>query len=299
MAFKSVEPVDLTMDDLIKEWKELCSIEKDVHAALSGGEGDGKTHLLIQTIKKFPNTSIGDNIIYTGSFKEFEYKYEQMEENSIIGFDEALDIINRLDWNKMETKDLVRIVRGTVRKEKRGIFLYNVQLFRDLHSYWRNHRISFWLELTPREWFENTNKVFVLEKSRVPFVTGKRDTWLLNEEESEWLKTMRKGILKGKPYMNMLRAHPFYIGETRFNKLKDRDVTEYMKRREEARDTWKMEVHERLGKRESMWKDRAITLANWAVQHELIQRKFLAKDLWQIDETTLSRQLNEPIDMSV
>jgi len=238
----------IKIEDLIAEWQKLCDFEKDAHVAISSDEGDGKSTLLTQIVK-ICKGKLSENIVYTPNVKEFYYKYEQMEETKPLGFDEALDLINRLDWHKAEVKDLVKHIRGKVRKEKRAIFVYNVQLFRDLHSYWRNHRIRWWLELTPREWYgKEVNYVYTMQRSRVPFITGKRDAWLLDENEKSWLGYMSSGKIMPEHYLNMLRSHPFYVGEFKFRNDTDL-VAKYKQERLKAFDEWKIPEEQKVSKK--------------------------------------------------
>jgi len=249
------EAIKIKLDDIIDSWIEKCRIEKDNHVAISADEGDGKSTLLGTIVNMYPDANMWDNIVYTDNVKEFYDKYENLTEGSIIGFDEALDLINRLDWAKREVKDLVKHIRGKVRKEKRATFIYNVQLFRELHGYWRNHRIRYWIELTPREWFDGVNFAFVLERARVPFITGKRDTWLLDDNEKMWLDALSSGKIEPVSYINMLRAHPFYIGEFVF-KNNESVVKKYKKYRAQAFEEYALTEVEKLTQREAMWKIR-------------------------------------------
>ncbi len=255
---KKGDVIRTSIDKLMNDWIEKCRMEKDAHIAISADEGDGKSTLLGSIVKRYPDSNMKDNIVYTNNVKEFYDKYNNITEGTILGIDEALDLINRLDWHRAEVKDLVKHIRGKVRKEKRAAFVYNVQLFRDLHSYWRNHRIRYWIELTPREWFSdtNTNRAYVLERSRVPFITGKRDAWLLDENEKVWLGYMSGGRVKPEYYINMLRGHPFYSGEFRFRN--DESVVEkYNRYRRKAMDEYAVEEPERkIGKLEQKWRGR-------------------------------------------
>ncbi|UCD07747.1 MAG: hypothetical protein JSW41_02125 [Candidatus Aenigmatarchaeota archaeon] len=232
--------VKIQLEDLIGKWIERSQIEKDSHVAISGDEGDGKSHLESQIITKYPGATLKDNIIYTNNPDEFYYKYDNMEVGSCMGLDDALNMIDRVDWHKLEVRDFVKHVRGKVRVEKRATFIYNVQLFRDLHPYWRNHRIRYWIELTPREWFDNMNFAYVLERARVPFITGRRDGWLLDENEKTWLNYMKGGNVIPQHYVNMLQNHPFYIGEFRFKK-NDSILERYKRHRADATEEWRME----------------------------------------------------------
>lgn len=235
-SMKLAEGKRTSKTKLTKEWKGLCSINKDAHIAISADEGDGKTVLGLQFIEKKYNGNLWKNVVYSKNPKEFYDKYEGMK-NAVL-FDEALDLLNRINWNNKNLKGLVKTFRGDVRKEKKMTWFYNVQLFRDLHGYWRTHRIRYWLELMPREWFKNVNYAFVMKRQRVPFITGKRDTWLLDTIESDWMKRMRGGAIIGEDYIKMLRKHPFYKGEFKFTDLEAKTYKKYMKHRQEAKDTY-------------------------------------------------------------
>lgn len=234
-------PVSLKLDNIIDEWKELCEMQLDAHVAVSGDEGSGKSLLIFGVVVNKLKGDSWNNMIYTENPKEFEEKYEQLEHGMPMGFDESLNILGRLDWSKIQTKNMVIKFRADVRKEKNAIWLYGIQIFRDLHQFWRTHRIRHWIELAPRQWFKEGTMAFYLERQRVPFLTGKRDTWLLDEEEKRWMDKMRFGAITGEAYLQMLRTHPFYKGEFRLAKLPDPDEKEYARRRAEAREIYKVE----------------------------------------------------------
>lgn len=232
----------LSIRRLVREWKGIIANEKDIHVAICGDEGDGKTHLMIQFIQQFPWANIWKNMIYSSNHKEFYDKYEELKLQSVLGFDEGLDFLDRQLWARIETKKLLRFIRGTVRKEKSGVFLYNAQLFRDIHGYWRNHRIRYWIEILKRDWFDNANIAIVMRKGRLPFITGHRDTWLLDDSEKMWLSELSKyGDLSRKQYLNNLRKHPFYIGEFLFKELPGEVKKQYLQYRLVALEKYKLE----------------------------------------------------------
>lgn len=242
--------IKLPIRELVEEWNKLCDIDKDAHAAISADEGDGKTTFGAYIVKKYYDGDLWNNIIYSKNPKEFYDKYGEVGKKSILVFDEALDLLDRINWAKFGLRGLVKKFRGSVRKEKNLVFLYNIQLFRDLHGYWRTHRIRYWLELTPREWFKDTNFCYVMKRQRVPFITGRRDTWLLDDMEKIWMKKMKTGILTGKNYINLLRAHPFYKGEFKFNDLPPNLYNKYLKCRAEAKEKYeKDQLFEDIPKR--------------------------------------------------
>lgn len=237
----SPEGQRVTIDSLLRGWKESCKIEKDAHAAISADEGDGKSHLMGQIILSYGG-NLWDNVVYTDNPEEYYDKYNALpSEGFILGFDEALGLMNRLDWMKLSVKQLVSHIRENVRKEKHGIFLYAIQLFRDLHGYWRNHRIRYWLELPNREWFAGSNAAFVLKRQRVPFITGKRDTWMLDTQEKVWMDLMQRGEVIGNKYISLLREHPFYMGELRFKALSDRHREQMLNNRIRALEEYQRE----------------------------------------------------------
>lgn len=244
---KNPEAKDFPRSKLVEELKYRCGIEKDGHVAISADEGDGKTTLAAKFVVEEFGGNLWDNIVYSKNPQEFYDKYNALEGSNekkvdVLLFDEALDVLDRLKWYEAKTKDLVAKFRGDVRKEKHMVFLYNVQLFRDLHPFWRNHRIRYWIELAPREWFaDGKNTAYILKRQRVPFITGKRDAWLLDNTESEWLKKMSHGAIKGKEYLDMLRSHPFYQGEFRFGAATDELYMKYHENRIRAKKQYENE----------------------------------------------------------
>ena len=286
-----VEGKRIRIVDLVREWKGLCSIEKDVHVAISGDEGDGKSHLGVQITLNHFNGDIWDNVVYSKNPKELYEKYENLNgESPILTLDEALDLLDRLDWAKLTLKNLVKKFRGEVRKEKSAVFIYNVQLFRDLHGYWRNHRVRYWLELTPREWFKDVNFAFLLKRHRVPFITGRRDVWLLDEIEKEWMKAMSKGALNPEEYINKLREHPFYKGEFKFEELKPTLKKKYLKCRIEAKETYEKDKTELLsgGRRELMWKERYAKILDYIINKKKLMTQQQVADIIGIDRSNIS-----------
>lgn len=288
-------------EKLKKKWEYLCSIGKDVHVAISGDEGDGKSTLGAYLIKKVFKLDLWQNMVYTDNPKEFYDKYENAE--VAMCFDEALDLFNRLDWAKTDLKELVKKFRRDVRKEKNMIWFYNVQLFRDLHPYWRTHRIRWWLEMTPREWFKDgCNWVFVFSRQRVPFITGRRDVWLLDELEKAWMKSMRHGKIIKHAYVAMLRRHPFYEGEFRMRKRITEVYREYQKRREEAIEEYKKDAVEDIqneSERTKAWKIRVLDLLKLMyVEGEYLSREELAKR-WGVTRSTIDHLVKEARDMNI
>ena len=242
-------PIKVKINDIVIDWQKLCEAQLDAHVAVSGDEGAGKSQFIYDTVVNKLKGDPWNNIVYTENLKEFEYKYELLEAGMPMGFDESLNILGRLDWSKLQTKNLVTKFRADVHKEKTAIWLYGIQIFRDLHSFWRTHRIRHWIEIAPRQWFREGTMAFYLERQRVPFLTGRRDTWLLDEEEKRWMVKMRNGPIIGEEYMMMLRTHPFYKGEFRLQRLEEKDEKKYAECRAEAMDVYKSDpVEEKINK---------------------------------------------------
>ena len=220
---------------LVARWQDSTAIEKDNHVALCGGEGDGKSQMGYQLIQEFHEANFWDNVVYTGNPQELTDKYANLQRRSIMVLDEALNSISRLDWNNAEVKAMVKFFRTIVRKEKTSTWVYLCQLLRDMHGFWRNHRCTWLIEMGVREFYDpSCNGVFVLQRNRVPFLTGKRDVWLLDSQETIWLERMTKGRLSGEDYANLLRGHPYYFGEMNVGKLPDRIWEQYEKNRRKA-----------------------------------------------------------------
>ena len=293
ISFHMRDPIIISMDYLKRTWIEICEINKDVHIAISGDEGDGKSTLGAYFIKKVFKLDLWQNVIYTDNIKEFYDKYEDAE--VAMCFDEALDLFNRLDWMKTDLRELVKKFRRDVRKEKKMIWFYNVQLFRDLYGYWRHHRIRWWLELTPREWFKNgINWVFVYNRDRIRALTGKRDAWLLDEWEKIWLKSMKYGRVKEDRYLDLLRCNPFYEGEFKSPGRVKELYKEYMKRRQEALEEYKKdEEPEKPSERTKVWKQRALDLLRLMyVEQEGLTMTELAKR-WGVTHSYISQLVKE------
>ncbi len=280
----------LTMSELAEEWRHLCDIKKDVHVAYSADEGDGKSTKLVSDIKYVLGGDMWKNIIYSKNPKEFYDKYDNMEQGGVMGFDEALDLLDRMDWRNLN--DMVKKFRGEVRKEKNGIFIYNVQLFRDLHSYWRNHRVRYWLEMLPRQWFGNKNIAVILNRQRVPFITGKRDTWMLDSQEKLWMDDMKTSAINVHEYIKKLRLHPFYRGEHKFKALSDHDELMYLKRRAEAKEIYEKDMDAdkpNVSKLIAKWKGRFFTLTEELKEKKGFKQKDIA-EMSRMQEKNFSRE---------
>lgn len=231
---RKAEGTEISMKSLIDEWKGLLAMQKDVHACLSCDEGDGKSHLGITLVRRLGG-NLWDNVVYSRSPEEFFQKYDKLKEGQPIFLDEALHILDKTDWQRAELKKIVKLVRGDARKEKRAIFLYAVQGFSFLHSYFRNHRIRYLIELPQREWFSSpVNYGYVFRRTRQPFLTGRRDSWLMDRNEKDWIETQKRGPHTGGSYIERLRAHTFYIGEFQVKPLSPVLESEYLKNRERA-----------------------------------------------------------------
>lgn len=261
---------------LVDKWQESTAIEKDVHVALCGGEGDGKSQMGYQIIKRFPDTNFWDNVIYTSNPQELMDKYANLQMRSVMVLDEALNSISRMDWNNPDVKGMVKFFRTVVRKEKQSTWIYLCQLLRDMHGFWRNHRCTWLIEMGVREYYDPTcNSAFVLWRNRVPFLTGKRDVWLLDTQETIWLQKMLSGRLSGEEYANLLRLHPYYFGEMMVGKLPDSQWAEYEKNRKMAYAEYKPDEEkvETVGKREALLQRQVALLIQLAEDRGIEQRE--------------------------
>jgi hypothetical protein len=249
-------------------------IEKDVHIALCGGEGDGKSQMGYQFIREFPDANFWDNVVYTGNPKELSDKYANLQKKSIMVLDEALNSISRLDWNNADVKSMVKFFRTVVRKEKMSTWIYLCQLLRDMHGFWRNHRCTWLIEMGVREFYDpSCNGVFVFHRTRVPFLTGKRDVWLLDDQENFWLGEARKYKIGGTNYANMLRMHPYYFGEISVGKLPQSVWDEYEKNRKKAYAEYTPDEEKPLGKREIKMQEKLVKIIELAKDRGIEERE--------------------------
>lgn len=208
---------------------------KDYVIAVTGDVGEGKSTSAINLSEKlYPDFDMWKNIIYTGSIREYEEKYEILEERGVLIFDEAIELMYALDFMKSNVKDLVKNFAAKHRKEKHAIYILNIPHLTDLTKYWREKRVKMWIELLAREAFKKDRVgAVVFEKERIPFLPSSADVWLMKSYYKKYMKMIKKGY-NVNTALDILEKHPYFVNEVTFKKFKKSKYAKYLNNRKKA-----------------------------------------------------------------
>jgi len=269
---------------------EKMRIGKDYVVVITGDEGEGKSSVAIDIASTIdPEFDLWDNIIYTGHLSEYNEKYDKLKEKTVIILDEAIELMYKMDFMKTSVKTLVKYFAARQRKEKHAVYILNIPHMSDLAPYWREKRAKMWIELMQREFFkERRVGAIVFEKTRVPFLPGGVDTWLLKDFYKEWMVMLNRSGYVADKSLNIMRKHPYFMGELIFRKINKTTYAKYLACRERAYRDYKEEAV--LTRTEKMWRRRFYALTKYLIEKYAMGQKEI-EDNVGIPKATLSRGL--------
>jgi len=240
----------LSKKSLAEVIKDPTASNKDQVAIVSGDEGEGKSSFSLSLARTMnPNFNIWKHIVYTSSVDEYKEKYSYMEKNGVLSVDEAIKLMYKMDFMKTDQKDLHKSFAADQRKEKHGVYFLNIPHLTDLQTYYRERRAKIWIELLPREYFEE-GKVgaVVFKKPRIPFLPSGTDPWLFNDYYKRFMAMLKKKGYQINEVLSIMRSHPYYVGEIVMDKTPDDVYNYYLECREKAKE--KYQEAQEVGKRE-------------------------------------------------
>lgn len=221
----------ITLAELSDEIKSPTEIGKDCVVALTGEEGEGKSLSATQIARAiFPEFDLWNNIIYSKYPAEYNDKYKMLLSGVPFQIDEAIELMYKMDFMKYDVKELVKKFAAQQRKEKHAIYLLCISCLKDLSTYWREHRVKYWIELMPREEmaFENAVAAMVFKKPRIPFTPAGTDVWMLKKYYELWMKKYQRYGYTER-VVEIMRNHPYYIGEVKIPKPSHKIEREYLR----------------------------------------------------------------------
>lgn len=270
---------------------ERFRLGKDCMIIVSGMEGEGKTAFACAGLAPAidPNFSLEKNVVYTGSLKEYEDRYNELEKNSVIVIDESVLALHKSDHPRKDTKFLIKLFTALSRKEKQSCWILLIPRISELHKYIRDERSVLWLHLLPREELmnpETTATIMLYKKMDTPFGSRKSDSWLLDDHAKLWLSACKRAQGHYNERMvNILRKHPFYVGEMNFKKPCDRFFTKYEELRKTAFETYKIE--DIIETKATYYKDRLYLFIHYLHKQGLKGREIAS--IGNLSEMSVSR----------
>lgn len=267
----------LNMQELADIIKFPTTIGKDNVVVIAGGEGDGKSLFQHYGLGPAldPEYDLWRSVVYTDSMDEFNEKYEYLKINWAI--DEAIRVLYKLDFMLGIAKDLVKKFAADVRKEKGAVHSFLIPDISELNKYFREQRVTTWIEFIQREHLvEGESAAVVFQKPRIHFRPTNVDVWLLKDYYEKYMKAFKKSGY-GDATIDIMRNHPFYIGEIYFKKPSETKIARYLEYRQMAINRYS-QSKEHVSAKEQKWRLFALRM----VKHGLLNKWGTLTDMAKI-----------------
>lgn len=255
----------LSVERLAEILSRPTKSNKDQVIIVSGDEGDGKSSFSLNLARTmYKNFNIWKHIVYTESIQEYRDKYKYMDTNGVLSIDEAIKLMYKMDFMKTDQKDLHKAFAADQRKEKHGIYFLNIPHLTDLQTYYRERRAKVWIEILPREYFEE-GKVgaVVFRKPRIPFLPSGTDPWLFNDNYKRFMTMLNRRGYDLNEVLKIMRNHPFYMGEVLMDKLPDNVYQYYLECRERAKQEYQQASETEEGKLEQKYRKALVNIIKY------------------------------------
>lgn len=276
----------LNLTKLAKLLQYPTTIGKDSICAVTGEEGEGKSLFVNTGVAPAIDTDfdLWKNVVYTEYEREFNEKYEYLKPFGCWSLDEAIKLMYKMDFMLAPAKKMVKSFAADVRKEKHGVHFLIIPDFDDLLKYFREKRVKFWIDLIPREYLADDEvAAMVYQRIRLPFKPPAMDIWFLKEYFERSIKAVRKHGYSEK-VINIMRSHPYYIGELNFKRPSDAKEQRYLKFRERAKAIYTPSSDKEITITQQRWR-----IAYLRVAKELIKSgKYNLSDLIRMSKDIIS-----------
>lgn len=176
-----------SLNELLCSIKQRVRAENDIVMAVSGPEGSGKSTLAIKLGMALDDAYsqdnlkwIDQNIMVNPDVELLQNKIlKDLPPHSYVCVDEGMRVVYKRDFGSFENKFLAKLF--SVSRKCKKIVSICIPNFRDLDSYYRNHRIKLWWYVPER------GRAMVFKPSPSPFCD---DPWNIQENEKLFRKAL-------------------------------------------------------------------------------------------------------------
>jgi len=261
----------LTIEEFANKCVERLKDAKDLVCCIGGEEGSGKSSLAIQiALTADPLFDLEKNILYAPDFEELKTKILTLPPYSTIIGDEAIRALYKLNWQSKAQK-YINILYSLCRQENK-LSLLCIPKFNDLNSFFRQHRVKFWIQIIESiSRTKNIGHAVVFAKSWNPF-TG--DAWNFKEmqkiiDDYSHLKKLKETEFSLLHKVHVLSKSRNYIGFLEFGKMPDHLFERYtqLKQKYAYTELTMESIEEKKNKREIMWQRRTKVLIKYMLEN--------------------------------
>lgn len=180
----------------------------DSMLCISGGEGVGKSTLAYWIARMMDLLfTIEKTFIFSPKTQEAIKQAKELHPFGAIVLDEGVKAAYKLNWNKSIQIQLKKVFN--INRSENKTTIVCIPNYRDLDSYFRNHRVKFWIHVYSR------SKAVVFRRQDNPYAT---DPFLLDWNDRDWLKSvLKKGrkakILDDEELLKKMQRNPCYFEE--------------------------------------------------------------------------------------
>lgn len=217
---------------LVKYCRKIQTVDdSDIYFGVTGRKGGGKTTFDVQFTRDYISEYFNEN--YFSIKKYFCYNNKQVEEklhtlpeySPIIG-DEAIRFAWSRDWNKVESKDLIKL--STQIREKHHILFMNIPRMAWIDKAYREGLLSMWAWIhSTIEDGEKKSYALIFEPDENQ---GEPDSWHLKQLRQTEGRINRIGKFTDIDKMyKLVKNHPCFMDIIQFPKLPEEIYDEYKK----------------------------------------------------------------------
>jgi len=259
----------------------------DMAQAVSGPEGCGKSTLGIKVAMKIdPNFKINTHLLANPNVEELQdILLKKLPPRSAIVVDEAIRVAYKRNFFSFDNRFMAEMF--SVSRAARQAVLMCIPNFKDLDSYFRNHRIKLWWYIPARGY------CVVMMPWTSPFIS---DPWLMDENERIMRKELRGGAVSSfspEDLMKALKKTKNYVMDFQFSALDydlDQEYLQYKKHMQEQIN-YQAERAEFNKENQNVWKERYMTtsssfseLCKYLNENDLMTTKAICKVLNKKDD---------------
>lgn len=217
-------PALVDVKSVAKIIRKVQKQDKDMVVGVSGGEGIGKSTLIILLMimldRKF---KFSRNLIFMPTEELIKKSIYKLPKKTPLSFDEAMKSFYKRDWQKKERKAL-NVLFSVVRKRNLAFFFAIPNIW-DLDSYYLQHRIKMWIYVVER------GKALIFLRDDNPF---EDDCWHRKENKKVVNRALKGKVMVSPQVMaNALKKSKNFAYEMTFPDLPEKMKETYVRKAEE------------------------------------------------------------------
>jgi len=205
--------MDEALEIFCKMAKRRLRQDYDLVAAITGGEGIGKSTLAIRLGMLIdPKFDLENNIIYIPNYEQIVKKVTVgLPRFSVVLVDEAVKVMYKRRW-QFKPQIFLNQIYAICRKENKATLLC-MPNFSDFDKFFRQHRIMIWIHILKR------GKAVMFMRDWSPFA---KDVWWVEANQKLIEKYMRKRKIIDQRFedkIRVMRKSRNFMGEFNYDPL--------------------------------------------------------------------------------